>query len=200
MKTIILVDQSGKIEQTNKDTVLAFANGHKRAILIPRKLKRKIQEVFRRHGFTNLFIYFLFSVGLYYLLEVLKNRYEVTIDTEYPGKEKIIKDFLRPLLEKNNRAEHNLRFARIGNRPSAHYAAKDVFDRKIKADRVLTLEDFVKALKKTDGRLRECLSTLVDAQTRSYRKNIITKKEKGQVPEKTRLNRCKHLSKRVNFE
>ena len=111
-------------------------------------------------------------------MEVLKNRHELTIDTEYPGKEKIIKNFLRPLLKKNNRAEHNLHFARIGNRPRAHYAAKDVFDRKIKADRVLTLEDFIKALKKTDGRLRECLSTLVDAQSRSYKKILSRKKKK----------------------
>ncbi len=66
------VDQSGKVEQTEKDTVIAYSNSTKYAIVIPRKLKRKLQEVFRMHGFTTLFIYYLFSVGLFYLLKSLK--------------------------------------------------------------------------------------------------------------------------------
>ena len=36
------------------------------------------------------------------------------------------------------------------------------------------------ALKKTDGRLRECLTTLVDVQSRSYKKNFSTKRQKSQ--------------------
>ncbi len=164
------IDQSGKVEQTNKDTVIAYANATQYAVLIPRRTKRIVQEIFRLHGFTKLFIYFLFSVGVYYLLESLSKESEVVIDTEYPGKDNIILNFVNSLLKKNRKSTHNIRFARIGNRPPAHYAAKDVFDKKIKPDKVLTLEDIIKAIKKTDGRLRECLSTLVDAQARSMSK------------------------------
>lgn len=169
------VDQSGKVEQTNKDTVIAYSNGTQYAIVIPRKLKRKLQEVFRVHGFTTLFIYYLFSVGLFYLLKNLKQENTVVVDTEYPGKDRIIKQFVLALLEANRSPRHNISFARIGNRPPAHYAAKDVFDKKKKPGRILLLIDIIKAIKKTDGRLRECLSTLVDVQTRSYKK-IVTQK------------------------
>ncbi len=164
------IDQSGKIEQTNKNTVIAYSNGTKYAILIHARLKRQIHEIFRLHGFTSLSTYYLFSVGVFYLLESLKERSEIIIDTEYPGKDRIIKSFVTSLLEKNKEFEHEINFARIGNRPPAHYAAKDVFDKKKKANRVLNLEDFIKAIKKTDGRLRECLSTLVGAQAQSMSK------------------------------
>ena len=121
------IDQSGKIEQTNKD-------------------------------------------GVYSILEHLRYVSDVTVDTEYPGKDKLIKQFVVTLLEKNNRPIHHIRFARIGNTPPAHYAAKDVFDKKVSADRILILGDVIEALKKTDGRVRECLATLVDVQTRSIRR------------------------------
>lgn len=174
------VDQSGKIEQTNKITVIAYSNSDKFAVLITGKSKRKLQEVFRKHGFTALFVYYIFSVGVYYLLTSLKQKSDIVIDTEYPGKDKIIKQFIIGLLEKNNKPSHYIRFARIGNKPPAHYAAKDVFDKKVGANKILNLEDFIKALKKTDGRLRECLATLVDVQSRS----IIRRYQKG--PKKSR--------------
>lgn len=165
------VDQSGKIEDTAKDTVIAYSNGHQYAVLIPRKLKRKIQEVFRRHGFVSLFIYFLFAVGVYYAIKNIKERKMIIIDMEYLGRDKIIRSFLSSFLgDSKTQSKYLLRFARIGNKPKAHYAAKDVFDKKRKPDFILTTIEVVRALKKTDGRLRECLSTLVDARARSLKK------------------------------
>ena len=174
---IYQIDQSGKIEQTNKDTVLGYSNSHTKAVRIPRRLKRKIQEVFHIHGFTSLFVYYLFSVGIFYLIKDFKSKQEIIIDIEYPGKDKIISNFL----EKFNQLTHSIRFARIGNTPPAHYAAKDVFDKKKLPDKTLNLEDIIKALKKTDGRLRECLSTLVDAQSRSINKHYHKKKKKSRI-------------------
>jgi hypothetical protein len=57
-------------------------------------------------------------------------------------------------------------FSRIGNHPKVHYAAKDVFDKKMKANRIVTLREVLQATKMADGHLRECLSTLVDARPR----------------------------------
>lgn len=178
------IDQSGKIEQTNKNTVIAYSNGKKYAVLIHARLKRQIQEIFRLHGFTALFIYYLFSVGVFYLLKSVREKSEIIIDTEYPGKDKIIKQFITNLLKNYSQPIHEISFARIGNRPPAHYAAKDVFDKKVKANRILSLEDFIKAIKKTDGRLRECLSTLVSAQARSLGKSYHkrSKKSRGRKP------------------
>ena len=182
------IDQSGKIEQTNKTTVIAYSNDNQFALVIPARLKRRIQEVFRLHGFSSLFTYYLFSVGLFYLIQHLEKEENITIDTEYPGKEKIITSFLKHLLIKNKKPDHRISFARIGNRPPAHYAAKDVFDKKKKPDKTLRLEDVIRAIKKTDGRLRECLSTLVYVQTRSIKTKYHKKIKKSRVDKKSPRN------------
>jgi len=164
------IDQSGKIEQTNKNTVIAFSNGKQRAVLITRKVKRQIQENFRKRGFTKIFIYQLFSIGIYFLIKGFKHEETFIIDLEYPGKDKIIYEMLHELLSSHNKPDHEFRFAKIGNRPRAHYAAKNVFDGKKKAEKILTFEEVMKATKKADGRLRGCFSTLVGVQPRPIKK------------------------------
>lgn len=71
------------------------------------------------------------------------------------------------LLKVHDHPEHDISFARIGNQPPVHYAAKDVFDKKKSADEVINVDKLLKLLKKADERLRECFSTLVDAQGRT---------------------------------
>lgn len=93
------IDQSGKIEQTEKNTVIAYANGNQYAVMIPKKLKRKIQEAFRIHGMTSLFIYILFSIGVFYLLKPLRQNTQITIDIEYPGKDKLLSSFPVPIMQ-----------------------------------------------------------------------------------------------------
>jgi len=46
----IEVDQSGKIEQTNKDTVLALSNEISYAVLIPARVKREAINLLRATG------------------------------------------------------------------------------------------------------------------------------------------------------
>lgn len=164
------IDQSNKIENTSKNTVIAYSNGTQRAVLIPRKVKRQIQEVFREQGLTKIFIYQTFAVGVYFLIREFKQSQPITIDTEYPGKDKIISDMLCKLLESHGRPQHEIKFDRIGNKPPAHYAAKNVNDGKKKADKILGFEEIMRAIKTADGRLRECISTLVDARPRLLRK------------------------------
>lgn len=165
------IDQSGKIEQTSQDTVLAYSNGVSYAIVIPRKVKRQAQELFRLCGLTKTFVYYLFAVGIFYLLADFKQKQEIVVDVEYPGKDKLIKALVLSFLTSHKKQIHDLRFARIGNRPRVHYAAKDVFDKRILPNRRLTLTEIVGTIKKTDGRLRGCLSTLVDARPRSLVKS-----------------------------
>lgn len=55
------IDQSGKIEQTNKDTVLAAANEENKAVILPVKEKRRLQEWFRQIGLPEVFIDAVFT-------------------------------------------------------------------------------------------------------------------------------------------
>jgi hypothetical protein len=66
----IEVDQSGKVERTNVDTVLAFSDGKSAALLIPAEVKRVCLEVLRRGGRRKTTIVLrIFVAGLFLLLQ-----------------------------------------------------------------------------------------------------------------------------------
>ena len=50
------IDQSGKIEDTAKNTVIAFSNDIQASVFISKKTKRQVQEAFRYHGEISFFI------------------------------------------------------------------------------------------------------------------------------------------------
>ncbi|MEK7526178.1 MAG: hypothetical protein AAB546_01720 [Patescibacteria group bacterium] len=160
------IDQSGKIENTSKDTIVAYSNGEQYSVLVSKKIKRQVQELFRLIGMPRLYVYILFSCSVYMLIKKFKIQHNFTIDIEYPGKEKLLKNLLTCFLESNKKPNHNIRFARIGNHPKVHYAAYNVYTKKEKPNVKITLWELLEEIKKADGRLRECFSTLVDAQPR----------------------------------
>lgn len=143
------IDQSGKIEDTAKDTVIACANSEKRAVLIPKRVKRQTQEMFRRSGLMRMFVYELFAVGIFFLIRSFRRPQQLTIDIEYPGKDLIIASMVHELLVSHDKPLHELYFARVGNHPAAHYAAKDVFDGKKEADHTLTFEEILRVIRAT---------------------------------------------------
>ena len=57
----IEIDQSGKIENTNKHTYLAFSNHQHFVLKINSVEKRKLQKYFRSIGKSKLFIYLTFA-------------------------------------------------------------------------------------------------------------------------------------------
>ena len=181
------IDQSGKIEDTAKNTILAYSNSTQKSVLISKKTKRQLQEAFRLCGYSKLFIYYIFAIGIYYLLKDFTTQQSITIDIEYPKKDKIILKVIGKLLNVNNKPLHQINFSRIGNRPKVHYAAYDVFSGKKKADYILGFKEIIEAIKKTDGRLRECFSTLVGVQPRSS-KTRIPKKLQIVNPVRKRVN------------
>ena len=87
------VDQSGKFEVTKTDTVLAFSNGVSFSVLIPTTVKRNCITQLRKRGLTGPTLYVqLFAVGLFFLLKDYIDQFdEVVIDTEYEGREALIK-------------------------------------------------------------------------------------------------------------
>ncbi len=74
---------------------------------------------------------------------------------------------LNALLHAYGLPEHRIRFARIGNHPRVHYAAKNVLDMQKKPDEVVSVRDILSIRKKPDERVRACFSTLFDVQSRT---------------------------------
>lgn len=133
------IDQSGKIEDTNRDTVIAYANGRTRSVKITGKTKRRLQEVYRLIGKPRLFVISTFSVAIYLLVRNdLKRLTEIVIDEEYSGKEHLIEGWLQKLLGKESGL--NITFHRIGKGSKAHELALKVFQGKKKTDETLDFD------------------------------------------------------------
>jgi len=143
------IDQSGKIEQTNRDTVLCISNDHWDAITIKAKTKRQIQEIFRRHGRIRNFILFTFSAGLAILLKRNHKIKIVIIDLEYSGKESIIKGLIYEIL-KSKKINLEIRFARIGKKAKAHHYAHDIAAKEIKTKKLVSFQELIGEIKKTE--------------------------------------------------
>ena len=144
------IDQSGKIEQTSKNTVLCLANNRRFALLMKAKTKRQLQEVFRRNGQIRNFVLFTFCACLSLLLKKSNFRLDnVTIDQEYFGRESVIKEILLEILRKEKRLTR-VDFAQIGRRVNAHKFAYLVFIRKLKPNTVINFVEILNQIKKTE--------------------------------------------------
>jgi len=145
----IEIDQSGKIENTSKDTVVAFSNGISASILMRAADKREIQKIFREAGKSQIFIYKLFAIMIFLLVKPHLNKIsEIIIDNEYPGKSGVVKDFLMRKVKKINPKFHreNISFGNIGKKSGAHQTAYKVFKGKNKTDKILSVNEALKNL------------------------------------------------------
>lgn len=158
MSHTVEVDQSGKVEDTAKDTVLVFTDGESYSILIPATVKRAVYRELTNRGLREKEITVqLFSVGLYFLLrEHITNLQQITIDTEYTGKNTLIKERLVSyLLRGHYQVEPSqISFGHVGKRSPAHLLGISVFRKERKADLTLTLEQVLSEFE-TRSRKRE---------------------------------------------
>lgn len=149
----IEIDQSGRIEETNRDTILAYSDGKAYSIKISSKIKRQILEQFRFIGKPKLFTVRTFSAAIFLLLKDnnIKN-HEIIIDIEYPGKHALILDILREYFDKYDRniSDFNFNFKSIGKKSRAHNLAISIFRKKQKPDKVIKYSELKKlAIKKS---------------------------------------------------
>jgi hypothetical protein len=116
------INQSNKIEQTNKDTILGLANEKTFTILINRKIKRKLQEEFRKEGKPRLFVYRTFIASIVLLLKYanLRNLSEIIIDEEYYGKDKALKSMFLEMWSRFNLKIPEISFRKIGRKSKVH--------------------------------------------------------------------------------
>lgn len=147
----IEIDQSGRIEYTSHKTVLVFSNNKQNSILVPAKIKRQIQKMFRREGKPKLFMLRTFAACIVLLIaEYVDVIQEIVIDKEYPGKERLIKDIILEMLQKQNLKILDISFARIGKKSKAHYIAYGVFKNKKESDKTVSLEELTNLAFKTN--------------------------------------------------
>jgi len=146
----IEIDQSGKIEYTRVDTVIAYSNHKSKSILIKAQEKRKLELLFKRKRKPRAYIYQVFAVLIYLLIKNdLQDMQSIIIDQEYQGKESDIKAFLFRLLKHESRrisAKH-IHFVQIGKKSKAHLKAFDTYKKHIQPDIVVmasNIKNYVK--------------------------------------------------------
>lgn len=146
---IIEIDQSGKIENTSKNTIIAFSNHIFESVIIKAKDKREIQKIFRKIGKPRIFVYRLFAVIVFILIKPYLNKIEqIIIDEEYPGNLNLIKNFL---LQEIRRSHPNFQttkiiFRKIGKKSRAHYLAYGTAIDKKLPDKIISAKKALKIM------------------------------------------------------
>lgn len=140
---IIQINQSNKIEKTNKDSIIGLANEISFTVLLKRKIKRKLQEDFRKEGKPRLFVYrtFIASVVLLIKYAKLKNISKIIIDLEYFGKDKLLKSIFLEMWSRFFSEIPEISFERVGKKSKVHYICYFTMKRKYKPNKVLEYKE-----------------------------------------------------------
>jgi hypothetical protein len=138
------IDQSGKIEQTNRQTIVALANGKILTVRISSIEKQKLIKTMLEldRPFKN-YTHKIFAALIFILLSKQKLT-EVLIDTEYSGHDANIKEILIQLFQKNKQTCPEINFGYVGKKSNAHLVGIDIFRNNRKADIIITGEDILK--------------------------------------------------------
>jgi len=139
----IEINQSIKIEQTNKDTIIGLSNKTTFTILINMRTKRKLQEEFRKQGKPRLFVYRTFIAGviLAFRYAKIKNLFKIVIDEEYYGKDKMLKSMFLEMWSRFFREIPEVSFEKIGKKSKVHNVCYLVMKGRNKADKVIGFEE-----------------------------------------------------------
>ncbi|EFK96045.1 protein containing Hedgehog/intein hint domain, C-terminal domain, partial [sediment metagenome] len=123
------VDQSIRIEEYSKDSVVAIGNSeHTYTVIVPHTLKqsfRRMCDDAPKHSAPTLF-----ALSIVYAIRTSRMRvHELVIDVEYPEYEDIITEVIRNALP-----SLHIHFKQIGKKSPAHYAAYGVYKKQKNAD------------------------------------------------------------------
>ncbi|MBM4467667.1 MAG: hypothetical protein FJ014_19285 [Chloroflexi bacterium] len=148
----IEVDQSGRTDRLTVNTVLAFSDGIRSAILIPSAVKRACYQHLRAQGVRSHRIGVkLLIAGLVLLLQNhIKTVELVAIDREYVGgAEGDIKGELLQRLRQQAPDLHSdqIVFRQIGKKSAAHKLALEIYRGEREPDRRISTEELLGALR-----------------------------------------------------
>ncbi|MCL4390084.1 MAG: hypothetical protein M1484_03850 [Patescibacteria group bacterium] len=143
----VYIDQSGKVEYTSQDTVVALSNGGSASLKIKASEKRKIQNSFRQAGKPEIFVYKTFTALLYLLIKDSLNKTSCfVIDKEYWRKESLIKDFLLQVIRAAGHRSFDrekIVFGLVGRNRNCHILAISVLRKTVKADKIVKAGDIL---------------------------------------------------------
>jgi hypothetical protein len=120
---IVEIDQSGKLEQLDTGTAVAFSNGETGTVWLSAGVKRQVVLHLRKTLIPSHDLWaVLFAIVIFLLVSDLGENVILRIDEEYTGKEGVIKEVLEKLLVRKwgKKWEGGIRFGRIGKESEAH--------------------------------------------------------------------------------
>jgi hypothetical protein len=140
----MVIDQSGRVEETNKITIVALADKKKSfAIALSPKTKKELQAIFRKLGKPKTFPVVIFADTVFMCMLRSRNfPQELIIDSEYPGHENTIKNIIITLCRRFKKKVPDIYFSNIGKKDPAHLAAWNVYTKKAKPNIILETENF----------------------------------------------------------
>lgn len=143
------VDQSGKVEVTQKATVLALAGEVNFSLLLSAEVKRKVlAELERRRPDRSRTMHrmLVFSTLLFLLLkDHIHKLNRIIVDVEYDGHSATIKEHVLNLFRRRRMMldPEMLHFRRIGKKSPAHDLALKVFNYKVSPSQKVTAEEIL---------------------------------------------------------
>lgn len=143
----IEVDMSGKIEQTNVDTVVAFRNSEQYSVSLKKKTKAEILTEYR-NKYKDIH-YRLFAILIYYCIRNYLNKtQQILIDQEYEGREEDIKRNLLRVIWKDYPSfdKKLIKFSKIGKKSNAHRVAYQTFIGKLAPNKLITKNEVEKLI------------------------------------------------------
>ncbi len=166
------IDQSVRIEELNRDTIIGLANKTTSfAIILPRKIKRHFNEEFRRHGLSKRLGSVLFAASIVAACKIVKLIPDsLIIDVEYPGYDRLINKIISLYYP-----QAIISFKQIGKSSPAHEAAYFTHAGKRQADGKITKRELYTIITKTTGELLHLEFTRIRNPHRSV-KNKYSKK------------------------
>lgn len=120
------IDQSGKIEDTARPTVIAFSDSvSSGSLILPGNDKRFIQRYYRNLGKPRLYVLHTFSVLIVRLISLYRlHKAGIVIDREYTGHEALTISYISFLLKQRLPTDRlDVRFGHVGKTTKAHKLA-----------------------------------------------------------------------------
>lgn len=138
------VDQSGKVEQTNLDTILVLTNDKCFSVVLRKKDKRIVYEWFKTKKIGKRFQYEIFSLLIAVLLRISKPKNTVHVDTEYQGYENVILERVSYFLKSLNAPNYHIKFCYVGKSSKSHLFASKIVSKKKKPTKIISLREIKK--------------------------------------------------------